>query len=90
VVPQWAKQRDVWTQVAFYSGLGFILPASAAGGYLLGYVLDGWLHTSPVLGIVLGFAGAAGGVIEVLRILNRAEKSERRNDSESGPGTGAN
>jgi F0F1-type ATP synthase assembly protein I len=89
VIPRWAKQSDVWTQVAFYSSLGFILPASAAGGYAIGYLLDGWLHTSPVLGIVLGFAGAAGGVVEVLRILKRAEKRERRDDSKSGPGADA-
>jgi F0F1-type ATP synthase assembly protein I len=90
VVPRWAKQTDVWARVAFYSSLGFILPASAVAGYVIGYLLDGWLHTSPVLGLVFGFAGAAGGVIEVLRILNRAEKRERPDDSESGPGAGTN
>lgn len=89
MAPRRGKQADLWAQVAFYSSLGFILPAGAACGYLAGWALDAWLHTSPLLGIVMGFAGAAGGVIEVLRILARAEKRESENDSESGPGSGA-
>lgn len=78
------KQRDVWTQVAFYSGLGFILPAGAVAGYVLGWLLDDWLHTSPVLAIIFGFLGAAGGIVEILRILTREEKRASGNDTGSG------
>jgi F0F1-type ATP synthase assembly protein I len=71
--------------VAFYSGLGFIIPAGAVGGYALGWLLDGWLHTRPVLSLVMGVAGAASGIVEVIRILTRAERDEDKN-SKSGPG----
>jgi F0F1-type ATP synthase assembly protein I len=81
---------DIWAQVGLYSSLGFILPAGAVGGYVLGWLLDDWLHTSPVFSIVLGFVGAAGGLVEILRILNREEKraggDESNPPSEDGPG----
>jgi F0F1-type ATP synthase assembly protein I len=77
----------LWAQVGFYSGLGFILPAGAVGGFGLGWVLDRWLHTSPLFALILGLVGAGAGVIEILRILTRAEK---RNDTdESNDGSGA-
>jgi F0F1-type ATP synthase assembly protein I len=71
-----------------YSSLGFVLAAGAAGGFMLGWLLDGWLATGPVLSIVVAFVGFAGGLLEVLRIMNRWEKRERRDNSGSGPETG--
>ena len=70
------KQMNVWAQVGFYSGLGFIIPAAAVGGFGLGWYLDRRLHTSPILAIVLGIVGLAAGVIEILRILSGAEKRD--------------
>ena len=84
------KQADLWAQIGFYAGLGFILPAGAVGGYVAGWLLDDWLHTKPVLAVVMGFVGAAGGFVEVLRILTREEKRASRDGSNNGPGdTGA-
>ncbi len=80
------KQSDLWAQIAFYTGLGFILPAAIVAGSAIGWYLDRWLHTSPVLTVVTGFLGAAGGLIEVLRILTRAEKRASRNDSDTRAG----
>ncbi len=84
------RQGDLWAQIGLYSSLGFILPAGAVAGYVLGWLLDDWLHTSPVLAIVMGFAGAGGGLIEILRILGREEKRAGGDDSNSkrngGPG----
>src|SRR5579872_6434637 len=48
------KQRDLWSQVAFYTSLGFIIPGSVVGGYIIGWFLDQHLHTKPVLGIIGG------------------------------------
>ena len=73
------KPMNVWAQIGFYTSLGFILPAAAVVGCAIGWLLDRWLHTEPVLIVVMGFLGAAGGLIEVLRILTRAEKDEDGN-----------
>ena len=68
--------------------MGFILPAGALAGAAAGWLLDHWLHTSPVLTVILALIGAAAGLTEVLRILGRAERDADRNDSNSGPGSG--
>jgi len=81
VSPLPGKQSDVWTQVAYYSSLGFILPAAAVAGYGVGWLLDRWLHTSPVLSIVLTMLGVAGGLIELLQMLKRAERRAGTNNS---------
>ena len=83
--PRWEKQSDVWAQVAYYTGLGFVLPAGLAAGYALGWALDRWLHTGPVLALVMALLGGAGGFIEILRILTRAEKHANGKGSSGGP-----
>jgi len=82
------KPASIWGQVGLYTSLGFILPAGALAGSALGWLLDRWLHTSPVLTVILGFLGTAAGLTEVLRILGRAEKDGDRDGSGSGPGSG--
>jgi F0F1-type ATP synthase assembly protein I len=82
------KQTNVWAQVGLYTSLGFILPAGALVGCAGGWYLDRWLHTSPILTVVLGFLGAAAGFVEVLQILRRAEKDGDGNSSNSGTGSG--
>lgn len=84
--PPPGRQSDLWAQVAYYASLGFILPAGAVVGYLLGWCLDRWLRTGPILAIVLGFAGAAAGFIEILSLLKRAEKRANGSDSSERPG----
>jgi F0F1-type ATP synthase assembly protein I len=81
------RGMSLWAQVGFYSSLGFILPGAAVGGVALGWFLDKSLHTSPVLTILLGVMGAAGGLIEILRILLRAEKRFDGSKSNNGSGT---
>jgi F0F1-type ATP synthase assembly protein I len=50
-----------WVVVARYSELGFVIPAAVFLGFLLGKLLDYWLHTTwiyiagVIFGAVLGF-----------------------------------
>jgi F0F1-type ATP synthase assembly protein I len=81
------KQTNLWAQVGLYTSLGFILPAGAATGCVCGWLLDGWLHTSPIFTVVMGFLGAAAGFIELLRILGRAEKDADRDSPRPGNGS---
>ncbi|MBI1983325.1 MAG: AtpZ/AtpI family protein [Acidobacteria bacterium] len=81
------KQFDLWAQIGFYTSLGFIVPAGAVGGYLLGWLLDDWLSTKPVLAVVIAIVGAAGGILEVLQLLTRAEKRTGGNDPNRGSGS---
>ena len=80
------KQASLWAQVGFYSSLGLILPAGAVVGCAIGWYLDRWLHTRPILTVGMGFLGAGAGFLEVLRILKRAEKDA--DGDNSSPGTG--
>jgi F0F1-type ATP synthase assembly protein I len=82
------KQTNLWAQIGLYTSLGFILPAGAVAGCVVGWYLDRWLHTSPLLTVLLGFLGAAAGFVEVLQILRRAEKDADRDSSNSGTGSG--
>ena len=80
------KGMGLWAQVGFYSGLGFILPAGAVGGFGLGWVLDRWLHTSPLFALILCLVGAGAGVVDILHILTRAEKRNDKDKSNDGSG----
>lgn len=78
-----SEESDLWEHVALFSGLGFVLFSCIGGGYLLGWLLDRWLHTAPIFGLIGGGLGLAGGVIELLQILKRVEKRDRGNDGPS-------
>ena len=79
------RQTSLLAQVGFYSSLGFILPASALGGFGLGWLLDRRLHSSPVFALLLGLLGAAAGIVEILRIMTAAEQCEDRRNSDDRP-----
>lgn len=83
------KPLSVWAQVAYYTGLGFILPAGAIAGYILGWLLDGGLHTAPWLSLVGAFLGVAGAIVEILHVLTRAEKQQDGSGDDSSRGPGA-
>lgn len=67
------KKKSPWVQFGRYSQIAFILPAGTVAGYLVGALLDRWLHTAwiSVVGLVLG---SAGGIIELLRVVLRDTK----------------
>jgi len=83
--PQRGKQTEVLAQVGFYTGLGFIIPGAAVVGYALGSLVDRWIHITHVFALIFGILGAAGGLVEILQILTRAEKRADGNNQDAGP-----
>ncbi|HTC94236.1 MAG TPA: AtpZ/AtpI family protein [Terriglobales bacterium] len=55
------EKRSALLQIARYSQIAFALPAATVLGWLLGLLLDRWLHTTwiyiagLILGIIVGF-----------------------------------
>ncbi len=59
--------------------VGIELVAGVIGGALLGYGLDRWLGTWPILFLVLFFMGAAAGMLNAYRYLRKiSEVPEER------------
>jgi ATP synthase protein I len=49
--------------------VGTVLTSMIAAGFLLGYLLDVWLDTLPILMLVCGALGFIGGILKVYRLL---------------------
>jgi F0F1-type ATP synthase assembly protein I len=64
------KKKSAWVQVGKYSQLAFMLPAGTVAGYLIGALLDRWLHVTwiSIVGLLLG---TAGGLIELIHTISR-------------------
>jgi len=64
------RKKSPWVQFGRYSQLAFMLPAGTVAGYLLGALLDRWLHRNwiSVVGMLLG---TVGGLIELIRTVSR-------------------
>ena len=45
----------------------------------LGWLLDRWLHTTPILSLILGVLGFAAGLWDILRQLAKEERRESGN-----------
>jgi len=61
--------------VARYSELGFIIPAAVFLGFLLGKLLDYWLHTTWIF-IVGVIFGAVLGFVEMIRMATSSFKDK--------------
>ena len=76
-----SDQSALLAQVGMVSGLGFVLFAGIGGGYFLGWLVDRWLGTAPIFALILAGMGLAGGLIEILQIMKRVEKSAGGNNN---------
>jgi F0F1-type ATP synthase assembly protein I len=64
------EEKSFMVRFGEYSQLAFILPATTFIGYLVGYLLDGWLGTR-FLYMVFLLIGIAAGLIQVIRFAQR-------------------
>ncbi len=69
------EKRSFVITVARYSQLAFVLPAATFAGWVVGALLDKWLHTTwlYLLGLILGIVA---GFVELIRTVLRSEKSD--------------
>lgn len=68
---------DTWARALSYLGLSFMVPVSAFAGYALGWFLDAHLHTKPVLALIGVLIGSVAGIVEMIQVVIRREKSAR-------------
>jgi ATP synthase protein I len=61
-------------QLAEVMDLPFLLVGSVIVGAGIGYLLDLWLHTSPIFALIFGAGGFVGGFLEVLRRVSGKQK----------------
>jgi F0F1-type ATP synthase assembly protein I len=61
------SKGNSWTVIARYSEIGFIIPAAIAVGYILGTLLDRWLHTTwlAIGGLIFG---TIAGFVQMVRM----------------------
>jgi len=69
LTPEEKQAKGFSRQFALAMELPFVLVGTIVVGGLMGFFLDRWLHTKPVLMLVFGFLGFFGGLREVLRRL---------------------
>lgn len=67
------RKKSPWVQFGRYSQIAFMLPAGTVAGYLLGSLLDRWLHVTwiSIIGLLLG---TVAGLIELIRTISRDPK----------------
>jgi ATP synthase protein I len=69
LTPAEKQSKGFSQQFAMAMELPFVLVGTIIVGGAIGYFLDVWLHTKPVLMLVFGGIGFAAGVRDVLRRL---------------------
>jgi ATP synthase protein I len=73
---------DFLRQFAMAMNLPFVLVGGVVIGGGFGWLLDRWLHSAPWMMLVFGLLGFAGGVRDILRRINRAEKQGEKGDDD--------
>jgi F0F1-type ATP synthase assembly protein I len=73
--PQPPDKKDPMVSLARYSEIGFIIPAAVLLGFILGKLLDYWLHTKWLYLVGLLF-GAVVGFWQMISMATSAFKKD--------------
>jgi F0F1-type ATP synthase assembly protein I len=65
------EKGGVYTQVARYSSIIFLLPSCLLVGYLIGYLLDRRLDSDPWISVAGLLLGGVAGLVRVVRMFSR-------------------
>ena len=71
--------------MAYYTSLGFIIPAGAVVGVLIGWELDRVFHTAPVLEAVWALLGGVAGLIQLLKVVKKTEEGAGMKEDRNRP-----
>jgi len=63
------------------TSLGINLVLSSVVGIFIGYYLDKWLHTSPILMFVFFLLGAAAGFRQILKEMKKIDQNDKQNSN---------
>ncbi len=66
LTPAQQQSKGFSQQFAMAMELPFVIVSAVIVGGLIGYALDRWLHTAPVLMLVIGGLGFVAGLRDVL------------------------
>ena len=66
------SDKNLWVQLARYSELAFIFPATTVAGWLIGLGFDHWLHTTwlYLVGLILGIVA---GFVQLIRLVTSSD-----------------
>jgi F0F1-type ATP synthase assembly protein I len=72
------RPGEVLRETSMAWELPFVLVGPVLIGGGLGYLLDEWFHTAPVLMLVVGLLGFAGGIWDMLRRVSQSRQNHGR------------
>ena len=72
------KDRKGLNLIGLVTAFGISMILTIAGLIIFGYIVDGWLETSPVFTIIGGVFGVFAGVYNFIRQVIRLEKRDER------------
>ena len=72
------KDRKGLNLIGLVTAFGFSMLLTIAGLIIFGYILDGWLNTSPVLTIIGGVLGVFAGIYNFIRQVIRLEERNEK------------
>lgn len=72
------KDRKGLNLIGLVTAFGFSMILTIGGLIIFGYILDGWLNTSPMFVIIGGVMGVFAGIYNFIRqVLKLEERNER-------------
>jgi ATP synthase protein I len=74
------NKRELFNALVNYGTLGIEMGLSLAIGLGIGYYLDRYFHTSPILLILFMMFGLAAGMRRLYSLWKKAEKEDERDD----------
>lgn len=68
------KDRKGLNLIGLVTAFGFSMLLTIAGLIIFGYIIDGWLNTSPVFTVIGGVLGVFAGIYNFIRQVIRLEE----------------